>query len=261
MNSSSTPYDGFIFGTCAALGVFVTALCVYRAHRKPTLATWCITLAFGICTLGVTFAIPAIASWTESITGVDNIAKLIAHICAMLWCVNLQLAMVDIAYSPAYLRVAVARRLFVASAALAAMIPVWFNANRPGLDFTTAFAEDPAVRIYLLIYLIYTFFTCAELAFMCAKSATYNWPGRPWSSFGYGSSAIAAVFGLAYSASRGGYLIAYTTGDPWSLGAEERISPLLAGVAIVFLFFGLTLPLVGTLVKNWRNRSRQQLLG
>lgn len=246
-----------IFGTCAGFGVIVTALCIYRARRRPAVATWCITFAFAICTVGVFFAIPSVSGWTEDVTGVDNIAKLIAHICAILWCVNLQLAMVDIAYAPDYLYVAVARRLFVALFTLAAMIPIWSTANKPGLDFTTAFAGDVAVRTYLLIYLLYTFYTCAELAFMCAKSATYNWPGRPWSSFGYGSSAIAATLGLAYSVSRGGYLVAYTAGHPWSLPLEEKMSPAFAGLAIIFLFFGLTLPLVGTLIRNWRNRLTQ----
>lgn len=255
MSDTSTPLDGIIFGTCAALGVAVTALCFYRARRRSTVATWCITFAFAVCTVGVFFAIPAVATWTEEITGVDNIAKLIAHTCAILWSVNLQLAMVDIAYAPAYLRIAVARRLFVAAFVLGAMVPVWFSANESGLDFTTEFAENSSVRIYLLLYLFYTFFTSAELAFMCAKSATYNWPGRPWSSFGYGSSAIAATFGIAYTLSRGGYLIAYTVGSPWSLDTEEKLSPALAGISVIFLFLGLTLPLVGTLIRQRRQRS------
>jgi hypothetical protein len=250
LSSTATPLDGVIFGTCTGLGVVVTALCAYRARMKPTVATRCITLAFGICTVGVFFAVPAVASRTEEITGIDNLPKLIAHTCAILWCVSLQLAMVDIAYAPTYLRVAVMRRSFVAVAVLAAMIPIWLSTNQSGLDFTTAHAKNPAVRVYLILYLLYTFFTCTELAFMCAKSATYNWPGRPWSSFGYGASAVAAVFGLAYSVSRGGYLVAYTAGHPWSLELEEKMSPLLAGVAILFLFVGLTLPLVGTLLKG-----------
>lgn len=254
MSDTSTPYDGVIFGTCAVIGVMVTALCFYRARRKPTVATWCITIAFAICTVGVVFAIPSVARWTEEVTGIDNLGKLIAHVCAILWCANIQLAMVDIAYAPTYLRVAVARRVFVATGVLSAMIPIWFTANKPDIDFTTAFAEDSAVRIYLIIYLLYVFFTCAELAFMCAKSATHNWPGRPWSTFGYGSSAMAAVFGLAYSISRGGYLVAYTAGNAWSLEMEEKVSPMLAGLAVIFVFFGLTLPLIGTLLRGWRNR-------
>ncbi|MFD7835513.1 hypothetical protein [Streptomyces sp. NPDC059761] len=259
MDSTSTPLDGIIFGSCAALGVVVTALCAYRAQRKSTVANWCISFAFGICTVGVFFAIPSIAQWAESVTGIDNIAKLVAHICAILWCVFLQLAMVDIAYAPAFLRVAIARRAFVALAVLAAMIPMWLSANQPGIDFTTAFASNVPVRIYLITYLFYVFFTCSELAFMCGKSATYNWPGRPWSSFGYASSAVAAVLGILYAASRGGYLIAYTMETPWSLHLEEKMSPALAGLAVIFLFLGLTLPLIGTLIREYRRRSTSQL--
>jgi hypothetical protein len=255
LNSSSTPLDGVIFGSCAALGVVVTSLCIYRARKNPAVANWCISVAFGICTVGVFFAVPAVAGWAETVTGVDNIAKLIAHICAILWCASLQLAMVDIAYAPDYLRVAVARRGFVAVATLATMIPIWLSANAPGVDFTTEFAKDTQVRIYLLIYLFYTFFTCAELAFMCYKSAVSSWPERPWSCFGYAASSVAAVFGIGYTASRGGYLIAYTVGRPWALSLEEKLSPALAGVAILFLFVGLTFPFIGTLIRKWRQRS------
>ncbi|MGW7100308.1 hypothetical protein [Streptomyces sp. NPDC054838] len=260
MDSTSTPLDGVIFGFCAALGVVVTALCAYRARRKPTVVNWCISFAFGICTVGVFFAVPSVAKWAENITGVENIAKLVAHICAILWCVFLQLAMVDIAYAPTYLRVAIARRAFVAVAVLAAMVPLWLSANAPNVDFTTAFASNVPVRVYLITYLFYVFFTCSELAFMCGKSALQNWPGRPWSTFGYAASAVAAAMGLGYAASRGGYLIAYTVGTPWSLQVEEKLSPALAGVAVIFLFLGLTLPLIGTLIHEWRRKSARQVV-
>lgn len=255
MNStSSTPLDGMIFGFCTVLGIAVTAACLYRARRSPTVANRCICFAFGICTVGVFFAIPAIATRVEELTGVDNLPKLTAHICAIAWCASLQLTMVDIAYDPEYLRTAIYQRATVAVAVLLVMIPLWLNANLPGTDFTTAFASHVPIRIYLLVYLGYVFVTCCELAFMCAKSATLNWPGRPWSSVGYGSSAIAAVFGIGYAISKGGYLIAFTTGSSWSLKVEEKLSPALSGLAIVFLFIGLTLPVFGALYKKARRR-------
>ncbi len=231
-----------IFGFCAALGVVVTALCVYRARKKPTMANWCITLAFAICTVGVFFAVPPVADWMETTTGVDNLAKLIANSAAILWCTCLQLAMVDIAYNPEFLRVAVVKRAFLAGITLLAMIPVWASAT-PGINFTTRFAEEPSVRIYLLIYLTYILIVCSELAFMCFKFARQIWPGRPWSSFGYGASSVAAVFGVGYALSKMSYLITYTIGSPWSLSLEERLSPAIVGLAIVFFFLGLTLPL------------------
>ncbi|MDJ0463097.1 hypothetical protein [Streptomyces sp. H27-C3] len=255
MNStSSTPLDGMIFGFCTVLGVIVTAACLYRVRRSPTIANKCITFAFGICTVGVFFAIPAISHWVEELTGVDNLPKLTAHICAIAWCASLQLTMVDIAYDPHYLRTAIYQRATVAAAVLLVMIPLWLNANLPGTEFTTAFASHVPIRIYLLVYLGYVFITCAELAFMCTKSATFNWPGRPWSSIGYGSSAIAAVFGIGYTISKGGFLIALTTGSAWSLKVEEKLSPALSGLAIVFLFIGLTLPVFGVLLRKIRRK-------
>ncbi|MEU8544548.1 hypothetical protein AB0C52_31905 [Streptomyces sp. NPDC048717] len=201
------------------------------------------------------FAIPAISAWTETTTGIDNLAKLIAHVCAILWCASLQITMVDIAYDPSYLRTAVYQRTAVAAAVLLAMIPLWLTANKDGVDFTTAFAASMPVRIYLIIYLGYVLVTCCELAFMCGKSAFLNWPNRPWSSAGYGSSSAAAVAGIGYALSKGGYLIAYTAGAPWSLKLEERLSPSLSGIAIVFLFIGLTLPVFATLLRKARRRA------
>ncbi|WP_274916851.1 hypothetical protein [Streptomyces sp. WZ-12] len=180
---------------------------------------------------------------------------MIAHICAILWCAALQVTMVDIAYDPSYLRTAIYQRATVAVVVLAAMIPLWSSANaHDGIEFTTAHASDTEVRIYLLIYLGYTFLTCTELAFMCGKSAFLNWPGRPWSSCGYGSSAIAAVFGIAYTISKGSYLIAYTVGSPWDLKIEEKLSPALSGISIMFLFIGLTLPVFGWLIRKARRK-------
>lgn len=232
----------------------MTAACLYRARTTPTVANRCITYAFGICTFGVAFAIPAVASWAEELTGVDNVAKLIAHICAILWCTSLQLTMVDIAYDPEYLRTAIYQRATVAVGVLLVMIPLWLKANAGGVEFTTAFAANVPIRVYLLVYLGYVFLTCCELAFMCGKSATLNWPERPWSSFGYGSSAAAAVAGIGYTASKGGYLLAYTAGTPWSLRLEERLSPALSGIAIVLLFNGLTLPVFGLAFRTVRRR-------
>ncbi|MFE9412301.1 hypothetical protein ACFYN0_26435 [Streptomyces sp. NPDC006704] len=256
MNSTtSTPLDGLIFGFCTALGVIVTAACIYRARRKPTVANRCITFAFGICTIGVAFAIPVVANAVEDLTGVSNLPKLTAHICAIAWCASLQLTMVDIAYDPEYLRTAIYQRATIAIAVVLVMIPLWLKANIPGTQFTTEFANQVPIRIYLLVYLGYVFLTCCELAFMCTKSATLNWPGRPWSTCGYGASAIAALFGIGYTASKGGYLIAYTVGSPWSLKLEEKLSPALSGLAIVFLFIGLTLPVGKALIEKARRGS------
>ncbi|MFC8022138.1 hypothetical protein [[Kitasatospora] papulosa] len=227
--------------------MLVTALCTRRAVGNPRVSTWSIALAFGVCTLGVLFAVPAVADAAERVTGVENIAKLIAHICAILWCVFLQVTMVDLAYRPEYLRSAIFQRGFAAFVYLAIMVPLFLATNDPDVSFTTDNADDPRVTAYLLIYLSYVLLTCGELAFMCGRTAHRNWGIRPWSGAGFALSAAAAFLGMGYAISKGSYLLTYALDVPWSLAVEQSLSPTLAGLAILCLFSGLTLPMIGAL--------------
>ncbi|MGY0022075.1 hypothetical protein [Streptomyces sp. cg35] len=221
----------------------------------PRVSTWSIAFAFGVCTLGVLFAVPTVAQWAERTSGIENIAKLVAHICAILWCAFLQVTMVDLAYRPEYLKWAILQRGFAALAWLGIMVPLFMATNDPGVAFTTAHADNPQVTAYLLIYLAYVLITCGELAFMCGRTSYRNWGIRPWSGAGFGLSAAAAVLGVAYAVSKGSYLLCYALDVPWSLRVEEALSPALAGLAILCLFSGLTLPMIGVLRERLRDKK------
>lgn len=251
--------DGIVFGICTVAGLLVTALCTRRAVGNPRVSTWSIAAAFGICTLGVFFAVPVVAQATEDATGVANVGKLIAHICAILWCAALQITMVDLTYRSEYLRAAMFQRAFAAMVELAVMVPLFLATNEPDMEFTTAYVHNESVAAYLLIYLSYVMVTCGELAFMCGRTAQRNWGIRPWSGAGYALSSMAATLGMAYTVSKGSYIIFYVLGDPWSLDVEEVVSPSLSGLAVLFLFLGLTLPMVGALRE--RVRQRKELAG
>lgn len=247
--------DGIVFGTCTVAGLLVTALCTLRAVGNPRVSTWSIASAFGVCTLGVLFAVPPVARAVESATDIENVAKLIAHICAILWCAFLQVTMVDLAYRPEYLRPAIFQRGFAAFVYLAIMVPLFLATNEPDVAFTTAHVDNPKVAAYLLIYLSYVLITCGELAFMCGRTAHRNWGIRPWSAAGFALSAAAAVLGMAYATSKGSYILCDTLGTPWSLKAEEALSPALAGLSILCLFSGLTLPMIGVLAERLRQKK------
>lgn len=246
--------DGIVFGTCTVAGVLVTALCTRRALSNPRVSTWSIAIAFGVCTVGVLFAVPVVAAVAENATGIANVGKLVAHVCAILWCAALQVTMVDLAYRPEYLKSAMFQRSFAAMVELAIMVPLFLAANRPDVEFTTAHVDDPKIAAYLLIYLSYVLITCGELAFMCGRTARRNWGIRPWSGAGFALSSMAATLGMAYAFCKGSYIIFFTLDDPWPLKIEETVSPALSGMAVLFLFAGLTLPMVGAL----RQRLRQK---
>ncbi|WP_330241497.1 hypothetical protein [Streptomyces sp. NBC_00525] len=248
--------DGIIFGACAVAGVLVTVLCARRAMHHPRVFTWLIAVAFGVCTVGVFFAIPAVAETAEDVTGLDNAGKLVAHVCAILWCAALQMTMVDLAYRPEYLRTAMYQRGFAAVVELAVMVPLFLAVNGRDVEFTTAYADEPSVAAYLLVYLSYVLVTCGELAFMCGRTARRCRTTRPWTGAGFTLCAVAAVLGVAYTMSKGSYLVFHALGSPWSLGVEEKLSPALSGLAVLFLFVGLTMPMLGGLLRRMRGRAR-----
>ncbi|MEW1675591.1 hypothetical protein ACJ6WD_11080 [Streptomyces sp. VTCC 41912] len=239
------------------MGLIVTVLCTHRARRQPRVFTWSIAAAFGICTLGVFCAVPAVESVAVSITSVPNFAKIIAHVCAILWCASLQIAMVDLAYRPDYLRTASIQRSFVALIWLCIMVPLFLATNGPSVTFTTDHVDNPRIASYLLIYLTYVLITCAELAFMCGTTAKRNWHTRPWTGWGFALSALAAALGVAYTVSKGSYVLLYALGHPYSLSVEEKLSPAFSGLAVLCLFGGLTLPMLGGALRRLRSNRAQ----
>ncbi len=241
--------DALIFGLCTLVGAGGTVANLRVAWRKRHeedygISRWARAFAFGVCTFGVALAVPAIAHVVESATGIHNVAKLGAHLCAVAWCCSLQIMLVDWAYEQWAVPTHAGYRIFLACGVAAALVPMFIAASddRAAIQFTTEFAGDRTINSYLLVYLAYVAVTCAELVFLCLKAGAINRrAGRRRQAAGLTVAAVAALFGMAYAASKGSYLITYTLGRPWSLALEEKLSPALSGVAIIFLIIGLSI--------------------
>lgn len=243
--------DSIVFGLCALFGITGTALSAREAwrHRDQVdyrVARFTRATAFGVCTVGVTLAVPPVEVLVEAATGMNNTAKLGAHICAVLWCGSLQLMLVDWSYNREVLKASLYARIAFAVCVLGALLPLFAHVTSEGIEFTTEYADVPGVTVYLLVYLGYTAITCGEIAFLCSGMALVaRRRGRSWSARGLGLSTVSALLGVAYAASKGSYLVANYLGHPWALEAEEIISPALAGLAVITLITGLTMAMVG----------------
>ncbi|GAA3304673.1 hypothetical protein [Streptomyces cinereospinus] len=243
--------DGIVFGLCALFGIAGTVLSAREAWRQRTrneyrIARFARAAAFAVCTIGVILAVPPVADLAESVTGMNNAAKLGAHICAVLWCGSLQLMLVDWSYNHEVLRASLYARIAFAVCVLAAMLPLFVGTTDESIKFTTEYATAPGVTVYLMIYLAYVAITCGEIAFLCSGMAlSAKRTGHTWTARGLAMSAVAAVLGVAYAASKGSYLVTHYLGHPWPLRAEEIVSPALAGLAVVALITGLTMAMVG----------------
>ncbi|WP_438470975.1 hypothetical protein [Streptomyces asiaticus] len=243
--------DGIVFGLCALFGLAGTVLSAREAWRQRIrneyhIARFARTVAFGVCTLGVLLAVPPIEDLVESATGMNNAAKLGAHICAILWCGSLQLMLVDWSYNQDVLKASLYARIAFAVCVLAAMLPLFSETTDESIEFTTEYATAPGVTVYLTVYLAYVAITCGEIAFLCSGMAlSARRSGHTWSARGLAMSATAALLGVAYAASKGSYLVTHYLGHPWPLRNEEIISPVLAGLAVISLITGLTMAMVG----------------
>ncbi|MFE7129378.1 hypothetical protein ACFVIM_00765 [Streptomyces sp. NPDC057638] len=243
--------DGVVFGLCVFVGIVGAGLSAREAWRQRIRPEYRIariarTAAFGVCTVGVAFAIPAVESLVESLTGMNNAAKIGAHLCAVLWCGSLQLMLVDWSYNQEVMKASLYARMALMVCVLAAMLPLFVAATSESVEFTTEFASVPGITVYLLIYLGYVAITCGEIAFLCSGMALAARQGKHvWIARGLATSAIAAVLGVAYAVSKGSYLVTYYLQHPWPLRIEEIVSPALAGLAVVALITGLTMAMVG----------------
>ncbi|MFJ4684744.1 hypothetical protein [Streptomyces sp. NPDC088789] len=253
--------DGIVFGLCALVGLAGTALSAREAWRQRSrneyrIARFARTVAFGVCTVGVTFAIPSVAGFVDSATGLHNAAKLGAHLCAILWCGSLQLMLVDWSYNQHVVKASLYARIAFTICVLAAMMPLFIATTDTSIEFTTQHAVVPGVTVYLMIYLSYVAITCGEIAFLCSGMAlSAREIGHIWAAKGLGVSAAAAILGVAYAASKGSYLVTHYLGRPWPLRAEEIVSPALAGLAVITLITGLTLSMVGKRLASRRASS------
>ncbi|MEV4444684.1 hypothetical protein [Streptomyces mirabilis] len=243
--------DGIVFGLCALFGLAGTALSAREAWRQRDrndyhIARFTRAVAFGVCTVGVILAVPPVEDLMESTTGMNNAAKLGAHICAVLWCGSLQLMLVDWSYNQDVLKASLYARVALAVCVLAAMLPLFVETTDESLEFTTEYATVPGVTVYLMVYLAYVAITCGEIAFLCSGMALVaRRGGHTWTARGLALSTASAVLGVAYAASKGSYLVTHYLGHPWSLRYEEIMSPLLAGLAVISLITGLTMAMVG----------------
>ncbi|MFI9149512.1 hypothetical protein [Streptomyces sp. NPDC053367] len=168
--------DGLVFGACTLVGLLGTVLSAREAWRQRArseyrIARFTRAVAFGVCTLGVGMAIPAVDALIEDVAGMNNAAKLGAHICAVLWCGSLQLMLVDWSYNEYVLKASLYARVAFAICVLAAMLPLFIETTDENVAFTTAYASVPGVTVYLLVYLAYVAITCGEIAFLCTGMA------------------------------------------------------------------------------------------
>jgi hypothetical protein len=250
--------DTALYILCAAAGwsAFAYKLRDLRRDRSNR-ALRAMVYAFLAFAAGVTFAIGPVADALERVTGLANLAKLLAHAGVMAVAANSEILLLFLALPPAVAARRARVRIVASAVVFALLTTLWATtlaAGRP-VRLVVEHATDPAVAAYLVVYLCVFVFYAADLARLCWRFSQVT--PRRWLRRGLRITAFGAAVALAYCATKTGYLVAYLLGGQ-PVG-EPQIAAVLVTVGALAMLTGLTLPTWGPAVDRamtWLRRQR-----
>ncbi|MEU7673532.1 MAB_1171c family putative transporter [Micromonospora taraxaci] len=236
--------DTALYAFCATAGWIALGYVVRLQRQHPSQARRAICFGLGAFAAGVTVAIPPIASAIDQVSGLPNLAKVMAHAGALTIYANAEIMLLHFALPPATAAARARKWIWVTASAFLIMVGLFaytLTYDDPVL-LTVEYATNPAVTAYLLIFLLLGLFAyCIDITRLCWGYAKIC--GRPWLRRGLRVTAVGATFVLLYSTNKIGYLVAYWAG--YQPTGERQIAAVLVTIAALLITIGLTMPAWG----------------
>ncbi|MGC4769058.1 MAB_1171c family putative transporter [Micromonospora sp. DT44] len=240
--------DTVLYTVCAASGWVAFVYMVRLQRRHPSRARRAICAGLGAFAAGITVAIPPVASAIDEVSGLPNLAKVMAHAGALTISANAEIMLLHFALPPATAAVRARRWGWVTACAFLVMFglfAVTLTYDEP-VRLTVEYATDPVVTAYLLIFLLLGFFAyCFDITRLCWGFAKIC--GRPWLRRGLRITAVGAAVALLYSTNKIVYLVAYWAG--YRPTGERQIAAVLVTIGALLITIGLTMPAWGPTLK------------
>jgi hypothetical protein len=247
-----------------ALAVIAWAAVAYRmaVRRRGAMSAAQYAVVSAIALLAVTFTVstPAIWRFLDRVTGVDNIAALIAHLCVVGFSGTVQLLLIWWASPPDVARRRARPRLVFLGAVVGVLLVLFVAAgptqSRP-TDFVATYVHRPLFAAYLLAYLAAFGVGLVDIVRLC-------WPyarlvDRVSLRRGLRTTAAGSVLGLVYCLLRGADVAGAAAGVDVSLW--EAGIPLSASLGALLVIAGLTMPTWAPRMSGvaYRQRLHRQL--
>jgi hypothetical protein len=231
----------FIYPFLAIVATLAFCYKTYGLRRNwhdPASRALCYSFAF----LALTYilAIPMFAKGFDQLVGIPNLAALVIHTSLMAYSGTVHVQLLYWQYPPEIARPKVARwsLFFVMVEAGLVVTFVLAGVEQRVSSFILMSAHNPYIAAYTLLMctglgtaLLATFVSCRRYAKV---------PGRLWLRRGLRITAVGAVFMLGFTAIRLSDVVGVRLGaDP---GQWEFLSPLCAGIGVLLISIGLTIP-------------------
>jgi hypothetical protein len=202
-------------------------------------------LAMFTLALALTVLLPPVHLAIDRAAGIPNLARLLGHGLALAASWAVQAFLVHLNYPGVSARRKTRRYgwglagTLVLMATLFALAPV----DDETMNFMGRYAEAPLMLEYWLAFLAYLGLAQWNVARLSWRYARLT--DRPTLSLGLRLTGVGGLFGLAYGAHEGLYLVLRRLDLGYPLGNKEAITQVLLASAIAFIVIGSTMPAWG----------------
>jgi hypothetical protein len=231
-----------LYAFCAFAAWIAVAYRMREVFRDPhNLALRALFATLVCIAASVTLAGRPVMILLDGAVGRPNLTILAAQVSCVLFSANAQRLLLYWSYPPAVAR-RLARRLLVPLLVLtlAAMVTLFLLAplEETAPSLAQRYARYPYVTPYLLVYL--SACIVGEVAIMRLGIRYARMPIRPWLRRGLRLVVAGAAAGLGFCLCKLAYVLGIWLGV--ELRPVEAVTPLLAGLFVLLLMVGLTLP-------------------
>ncbi|MGH3736769.1 MAG: MAB_1171c family putative transporter [Micromonosporaceae bacterium] len=237
----------------ALLWLAVIYEAVSLTRQRDNRARRALLLTFVALALAATFFVPSVYVATQDVTGLSNVADLIARCAVLLASLGAQSLLLHLTQEPATATRMSRQRAVAMSAAMVLLVVLFMIApvHETGtLRLTSDFGNSPWVTGYLLVFSGYLGIALVDVLRGGLRYAPKA--GMPV-SLALRLIAIGCVFGLLYVAGKLGFLIAVLLGGSPSPEIESAVARTLAVMGGLFVLAGSLTPAV---YPRWRRAAR-----
>ncbi|WP_316521255.1 hypothetical protein [Kitasatospora brasiliensis] len=205
------------------------------------LERWSRSVAGAMGATAILLAIPAIGDRLNAATHVDNLSMLLAHLFGIACLTSLRVLLVTWTYPPSAREAALRLRFATAGAFTVAATIAFAMADRSGIAFINADAQDGGVGTYLMITDSYWVLAGAMIARDCIPLAIDNArSGHRTIAVGQALLAAGGAASALWGATEAAYVaLTHMVGGAWSLGVQDAVSSSLAALYGICLFAGI----------------------
>lgn len=249
---------GLLYPVLAALAWAATGhrLVTALRHGSGTPARHAVTSAFALLALTFTVSTPGVWTFADRLTGVNNIAALVAHLCVVGFSTTIQVLLLWWTNPAGVARRRTRNRLLVLAPVTVVLLWLFVSAGPTesrNTDFIATYGGRPHFAIYLLTYLAAFSAGLSDIIRICWPYARLVGPG--WLGRGLRTTAAGAAVGLVYCTARALDVIGVVAG--WDVRRWEGVIPLSSSGGALLVIAGLTMSAWGPRLSTAAGTARR----